>query len=75
LRHDTGREDEEGTSMTDQSRRDQDAHRASQENEKRHREAIQDVARRNEAAHKQAKKQREESDRFKMEMRRHADSR
>ncbi len=61
--------------MTDQSRRDQDAHRVSQENEKRHREAIQDVARRNEAAHKQARKLRDESDRIKMDMRRHADSR
>ena len=75
LRHNTSREDEEGTSMTDQSRRDQDAHRDSQENEKRHREAIQEVARRNEAAHKEAKKVRQESDRIKMEMRRHADSR
>ncbi len=74
LRHDIGREDEEGTSMTDQSRRDQDAFRISQENEKRHKEAIQEVARRNEATHKQARKVREKSDRIKMEMHRHADS-
>ncbi len=59
--------------MTDQSRRDQDAFRVSQENEKRHKEAIQEVARKNEAAHKQARKLRDESDRVKMDMHRHAD--
>ncbi len=61
--------------MTDQSRRDQDAQRISQENEKRRRDAIQEIARRNEAAHKRARKVREEADRITMERRRHADAR
>jgi hypothetical protein len=56
--------------MSDQLRRDQNANRISNENEKRHQEAIQDVARRNEAAHKEAKKVRTASDRLKIELRR-----
>lgn len=59
--------------MSDQVRRDQNAHRISNENSKRHQEAIQDVARRNEAAHKEAKKARAASDRLKVELRRRSE--
>ena len=61
--------------MPDQLRRDQNANRISNENEKRHQEAIQDVARRNEAAHKEAKKVRAASDRLKVELRRRMEMR
>ena len=61
--------------MPDQLRRDQNANRISNENEKRHQEAIQDVARRNEAAHKEAKKVRAASDRLKIELRRRMEMR
>lgn len=61
--------------MPDQVRRDQNANRISNENQKRHQEAIQDVARRNEAAHKEAKKVRAASDRLKIELRRRTEMR
>jgi hypothetical protein len=61
--------------MSDQLKRDQNANRISNENEKRHQEAIQDVARRNEAAHKEAKKLRAASDRLKIELRRRTEAR
>lgn len=61
--------------MSDQLKRDQNANRISNENQKRHQEAIQDVARRNEAAHKEAKKLRAASDRLKIELRRRTEAR
>jgi hypothetical protein len=53
--------------------RDQDAHRASQEIEKRHQEAIQEIARKNEAVQREGRKTRMASDKRKADIRRKAD--
>jgi hypothetical protein len=52
---------------------DHDAYRVSQENAKRHKEAIAEIARKNEAVQRDAMKIRHEADRVKAEIRRNAD--